>query len=70
MKKVLELRLSLWRSCNFKIYPILFVFHSYFEHYINKEGVAIEFHIKKIVHMGWINQEVQPKTKKTNNAQF
>jgi hypothetical protein len=36
MKKVLELQFSLWRSYNFKIYPILIVFYSYFEHYINK----------------------------------
>jgi len=64
MKKVLELQFSLWRGCNFKIYPILFVLHSYFEYYINKGGVAIQFHIKKFVHMGWANQKVQPKTKK------
>jgi len=37
MKKVLKLQLSLWRSWNFKTYPILFVFHSQFEHYINKK---------------------------------
>jgi hypothetical protein len=36
MKKVLELQFSLWRSCNFKTYPLLFVLHFYFEHYINK----------------------------------
>ncbi len=64
MKKVLELQLSLWGSCNFKTYPILFVLHFYFEHYINKGGVRIQFHIKKFVHMGWANQKVQPKTKK------
>jgi hypothetical protein len=65
MKKILELQLSLWRSWNFKTYPILFVLHSYFEHYINK-GVYVvtQFHIKKFVHMGWANQKVQPKTKK------
>jgi len=34
MRKILELQFSLWGSCNFKTYPILFVFHSYFEHYI------------------------------------
>jgi hypothetical protein len=34
MKKVLEV--SLWASYNFETYPILFVLHSYFEHYINK----------------------------------
>jgi len=27
-------------------------------------GVVIQFHIKKFVHMGWINQKGQPKTKK------
>jgi hypothetical protein len=61
MKKVLEL--SLWGNYNFKTYPILFVLHSYFEHYINK-GCGIQFHIKKFVHMGWANQKGQPKTKK------
>ncbi len=36
MKKNLELQFSLRRNYNFKTYPILFVFHCYFEHYINK----------------------------------
>jgi len=52
MKKVLELQFSLYGSCNFKTYSILFVFHSYFEYYINKEGVSIQFHIKNFVQMG------------------
>jgi len=26
--------------------------------------MAIQFHIKKFVHMGWVNQKAQPKTKK------
>jgi len=64
MKKVLELQLSLEGSCNFKIYPILFVLHSYLEHYINKGGVAIQFHIKKFVHIGWANQRFNPKKTK------
>jgi hypothetical protein len=54
--KVLELQLSLRKNCNFKIYPILFILHSYFQHYI-KRGVVIQFHIKKFVHMGWVNQK-------------
>jgi hypothetical protein len=58
-----ELELSLWGNYNFKTYSILFVFHSYFGHYKNN-GVVIQFHIKKFVHMGWANQKVQPKTKK------
>jgi hypothetical protein len=62
MKKILELQLSLWGGCNFKTYPILFVLQSYFEHY-KQGGVVIQFHIKKIVHMGWANQKVQPQTK-------
>jgi hypothetical protein len=57
MEKLLELQLSLWGSCNFKTYPILFVLHSYFEHYI-KGGVDIQFHIKKFVHIGWVNEKV------------
>jgi len=64
MNKVLELQLSLEKSCNFKTYLILFVLHSYFEHYINKGGVPIQYHITKFVHMGWANQKAQPKTKK------
>jgi hypothetical protein len=62
MKKVLELQLSLWRSWNFKTYPILFVLHSYFEHY-KQGGVVIQFHTKKFVHMGWTNKKCQPKKK-------
>jgi hypothetical protein len=54
MMKVLEVQLSLWQSYNFKTYPILFVFHSYFEHYINK-GCDHPIYIKKFVHMKWIN---------------
>jgi len=64
MKKILELQLSLEGSYNFKTYPILFVLHSYFEHYVNKSGIPIQFHIKKFVHMGWANRKVQPKTNK------
>jgi hypothetical protein len=36
MKKVLELQVSLWRSCNFKTYPHIVCFPFLFEHYINK----------------------------------
>jgi hypothetical protein len=61
MKKILELQLSLWGSWNFKTYPILFVLHSDLEHYINKGGVVIRFHIKKFVQMGWTNKKGQPK---------
>jgi hypothetical protein len=56
MGKILELQFNLWRGCNFKTYPIFFILHSYFEHYINM-GVVIKFHIKKVVHMGWANQK-------------
>jgi len=61
MKKLLEFQLSLWGSYNFKTYSILFVFQSYFEHYIY---VVIQLHIKNFVHRGWANQKAQPKTKK------
>jgi dipeptide/tripeptide permease len=64
MKKILELQLSLWRSCNFKTYPILFVFSFLFWTLYKQRGVVIQFHIKKFVHMGWTNQKVQYKTKK------
>jgi len=64
MKKVVKLQLSFLESYNFKIFPILFVLHSYFEHYISKGGMPIQFHIKKFVHMGWVNQKPQPKIKK------
>jgi hypothetical protein len=64
MKKVLELQFSLWGSWNFKIYPILFVPQSYFEHYINNGVWSTNFTLRKFVHMGWANQKVQPKTKK------
>jgi hypothetical protein len=57
MKKVLELQLCLGGSCNFKTYPILFVLHFYFEHYINKGVCLSNF-------MGWAIQKGQPKTKK------
>jgi hypothetical protein len=70
MKKNLKLQHSLWGSYNFKTYPILFVFHSYFERYINKGDMVIQFHIKKFVHMGWTNEKVQPKTKEINYAHF
>ncbi len=36
MKKVLELQLCFCGGCNFKTYSILFIFHSYVEHDINK----------------------------------
>jgi hypothetical protein len=57
MKKVLELQFCLWGSYNFKTYPILFVLHSYFEHYIKKGVWSYNF-------MGWTIQKGQPKTKK------
>jgi hypothetical protein len=61
MKNVLELQLSLQRNCNFKNYFILFVLHSHFEHYIKNGGVVVQFHIKKFLHMGWINPKVNSK---------
>jgi hypothetical protein len=63
MKKKLELQLSLWGSCNFKIYPILFVFSFLFGTLYKQGGVVIQFHIKKIVHMGWIKRFNQKQKK-------
>jgi hypothetical protein len=37
MKNVLKLQLSLRGGYNIKTYPILFILHSYSEHYINNE---------------------------------
>jgi hypothetical protein len=48
MKKVLKLQLSLGRSCNFKIYPILFVLRSYFEHYINTGVWSSNFTLRNL----------------------
>jgi hypothetical protein len=69
MKKVLELQLSLWGSCNFKAYTIYFVLHSYFEHYTNNGGMVIQFHIKKFVHMDEQIKRLNSKQKK-NYAHF
>jgi dipeptide/tripeptide permease len=62
MKELLELQLSLWRNSNFKTYTI-FIFSFFFWTLYKEGGVVIQFHIKKIVHMGWANEKVQPKTK-------
>jgi len=48
MKKVLELQFSLRGNCNFKVYPILFVLYSYFEHYINKRVWSFNFTLKNL----------------------
>jgi hypothetical protein len=64
MKKVLKLQLSLRRSYNFKIYPILFVLHSYFEHYINKGVWSSNFTLRNL--WTWDEQikRFNPKLKK------
>jgi len=33
-------------------------------------GVVIQFHIKKLVHMGWANKKAQPKNKNKTNKQI
>jgi hypothetical protein len=48
MNKVFDLQLSLWGSYNFKIYPILFVLHSYFEQYINKGVWSSNFTLRNL----------------------
>jgi len=50
MRKVLELQFSLWRNYDFKTYLILFVPHSYFEHYINKGCGHQISHLKNCAH--------------------
>jgi len=63
MKKLLELELSLWGSCNFKTYPILFVVHSYFEHYINKGVWSSYFTLKKLCTWDGLIKKLNPKQK-------
>jgi hypothetical protein len=64
MKKVLELQLSFWGSCNFKIYPILFVFHSYFEHYTYKGVWSSNFTLRNLCTWNELIKRLNPKTKK------
>jgi dipeptide/tripeptide permease len=64
MKKVLDLQLSLWGSCHFKTYPILFVSSFLFWTLFKQWGLVIQFQIKKFVHMGWANKKGQPKKEK------
>jgi hypothetical protein len=68
MRKVLELQLNLWQSCNFKTYAILFVLQSYFEHYINK-GCDHQLTLKNLC--TWMSQsEGLTQNNNNNNAQF
>jgi len=64
MKKVLESQVSLWKNFNFKIYPILFVFHSYFEHYINKGVWSFNITLRNLCTCDELIKKVQPKRKK------
>jgi hypothetical protein len=63
MNKVLDLQLTLRESCNFKICPILFVLHSYFEHYKNKGVWSSNFTLKKLCTWDELIKRLNPKQK-------
>ncbi len=69
MKKILELQFSLLGSCNFKTYPILFVLHSYFEHYINNGVWSSNFTLRSLCTWDELIKKVNQK-KKPNYAHF
>jgi hypothetical protein len=68
MKIVLKLQFSLWKSCNFKTYPILFVLYSYFEHYINKGFGHQISHLESCAH-GMNQSKGLTQNKKKSYAQ-
>jgi hypothetical protein len=69
MKKKIELELSLWGTCNFKTYPILFVLQSFFEHYINKGVLSSNFTLRNLCTWDELIKRLNPKSKKSY-AQF
>jgi len=64
------IKISLWKSWNFKTYPILFVFQSYFEHYINKWVWSSNFTLRKLSTWDELIKRFNPKQKYINYAHF
>jgi hypothetical protein len=55
---------------NFKTYPILFVFHSYFEHYINNVVWSFNFTLRNLCTWDEQIKRFNPKQKIKNYAHF
>jgi hypothetical protein len=63
--KVLDLQFSLGGSYNFETYPILFIFHSYFEHYISNGVWSSNFTLRNLC--TWDEQIKRFNLKQKNN---
>ncbi len=63
MKKNLKLQFSLKGCFNFKTYPIFFVFHSHFKHYINKGVWSSDFTSRNLCTWDELIKRFNPKQK-------